>query len=77
MNIKITNGDVIRHCNNEELARVMLLKSVQMVLEVLSAMSETENLLKFYTLCGIYEEELVKEQAAWLARPVQIPPQEE
>ena len=76
MTIKITNGDVIRHCNNEELARLMLLKSIQMVLDVLNAMSETENLLKFYTLCTMYEEELVKEQAAWLAQPVP-PPQEE
>lgn len=71
MNTKITIGDIIRHCDDEDLARIILLKNVEMVAGLLSAMSDDENLLKFLVLFHYYSEDLIKEQAAWLSQPIE------
>lgn len=70
--MKITNGDVIRHCDDHELAQVILLKSVGMVVEVLQAMGEHERVAQFWNLIDNNIEPLVEEQAEWLGQEVNI-----
>lgn len=70
--MKITNGDVIRHCDDHELAQVILLKSVGMVVEVLQAMGEHERVAQFWNLIDNNLEPLVDEQAEWLGQEVNI-----
>jgi len=70
--MKITNGDVIRHCDDHELAQVILLKSVGMVVEVLQAMGEHERVAQFWNLIDSNLEPLVDEQAEWLSQEVNI-----
>lgn len=70
--MKITNGDIIRHCDDHELAHVILLKSVGMVVEVLQAMGEHERVVQFWNLIDANLEPLIDEQAKWLSQEVNI-----
>lgn len=70
--MKITNGDVIRHCNDRELATVILYKSVGMVVQVLEAKGDSEDVIKFWSLIEKYKEPLIDEQAEWLGKEVNI-----
>ena len=70
--MRITNGDVMRHCTDRELAQVILYKSVGMVMQVLEAKGEHEDTLKFWALIKKYEDALIDEQAEWLGKEVNI-----
>ena len=68
----ITNGDIIRHCTDEELAEVILYKCVGMVLQVLEAKGDHADVIKFRDMFEKYKEPLIAEQAEWLGKEANL-----